>query len=176
MRTDTEIQQLIEQYRPLSEVIVRRYTPRSEFHKDRDRWLSLGLVALWKSATDWEPQKAAFNTWLTWRIRSAVSGQLEKDRRQRKHLKQLASERDFDRSSPCPVAAAIQRESDSAHTKEAQWLLQQASLSPVQAELIDLLYGQGLSPSEAAERMGFSRQRAYTVRQLALKKLQRVKG
>ena len=98
------------------------------------------LMKIWKNAANFDPEKGSFLNWILQIARNAAIDRVR--------LKRFSN-----KSEPIePVSQSLQQQSINPETIGLAELVQK--LDPGQQEIIELIYFQGYSQSEAAERLG----------------------
>lgn len=106
------------------------------------------FIRLWQQPLAYDPQRAAFSTWLYRVTRNAASNHRERVR---------GREQRWDETMPEPVDETPGPEARYAETEDAQRFDRaRARLPEAQRSALALVYGQGLSNRDAASAMALS--------------------
>lgn len=172
MRTEAEVVELIQQHTELAKRITLHYVPSAVYQLDPDEWDSLAQQGLWLAAKNWNASKSAFNTFLTWKIRSLICNQKDKNRRRLKRQWLLTENlpRVTHYTQRCEEGL-VKEEQATAAAKEVEQLLAKVTLTERQRQTLELLFWKGYGPTEAAKEMGVTKQRVDSLRSNLIKKL-----
>ncbi|MDR3621564.1 MAG: sigma-70 family RNA polymerase sigma factor [Paludisphaera borealis] len=163
-----ELHELVTQNVGLAWYIANRWK-RSGL--DVEELAQAGMIGLCKAARDYNPERGTFSTYATWWIRAAVSKAAEK---LAKHQGLDRFDDAFEDETP-DAAEAPDGDLIAAEIRDQIWA-EVDRLPAKDRQVVEARYRDGLSQSQASERMRVTRTRIWQREQRALSRLREAMG